>query len=69
MYDLALKLYRCYAFGEELGDDWSTAVVEAASKRHISLERLIDELAGSAATMMSVADRGDAVRETLRKAA
>lgn len=69
MRNLAQQLYRCYAFGEELDDEWSLKVIEAADERRIPLDRLIDELAADAVTMLRFTERGNATGQEERKAA
>ncbi len=48
MNGLAEKLYRAFAFGEELDDDWGEEVLATAQARRISVEQVILEVAQEA---------------------
>ncbi len=48
MNTISEKLYRAFAFGEELDYEWSEEVLAAARRRHVSLDRVIEEAAEEA---------------------
>ncbi len=60
MNGLADKLYRAFAFGEELDDDWGEEVLATAQVRRVSVEQVIAEAAQEAEAQVRRGSMGEA---------
>ncbi len=60
MNSLAEKLYRAFAFGEELDDDWGEEVLATAQVRRVSVEQVIAEAAQEAEARVRRESLGEA---------
>ncbi len=69
MRGLAEKLYRAFAFGEELDDDWGEEVLATAQARRVSVEQVILEVAQEAEAQVRLESTGQAGVQQLSKAA